>query len=162
MRALVVYDTSYGNTAVIARAICSGLGEGAIVREVETLDASDRTKFDLYVVGLPTQAGRATPSISAWIQQLPHEVVEDARFAAFDTRLPTGGLLGLLMRLIGHAGPRIASGLRSRGAIEIANSQGFIVLGKSGPLAQGEEERAAAWGATLAAVGATAAHDTNA
>ena len=57
---------------------------------------------------------------------------------------------------------RLASELRSRGAKEIANSQGFIVLGKSGPLAQGEEKRAAAWGATLAAVGATAAFDANA
>jgi len=162
MRALVIYDTSYGNTAVIAKAICSGLGDGAMAREVETLDVSDRAKFDLYVVGSPTQAGRATPSIRAWLQQVPREVVEDARFAAFDTRLPTNGKLGLLMRLIGHAAPRIARELRSRGAIEVAPHQGFTVIAKAGPLAQGEVQRATAWGAMLAHAGATVRHGTNA
>lgn len=150
MRALVVYDTSYGNTALIAEAIRAGLGGDAMAREVETLDIESHARFDLYVVGSPTQTGRATPSIRTWVDRIPADAIRGARFAAFDTRYATTGLLGLAMGVLGHAAPRIASALRSRGAIEIAPSEGFIVLGKAGPLAEQEEKRAFAWGESLA------------
>lgn len=150
MRALVVYDTSYGNTTKIAEAIRAGLGGDAKAREVETLDIESHARFDLYVVGSPTQGGRATPSIRTWLERIPGDVVRGARFAAFDTRLPPSGLLGMAMRMIGHAAPRISHALRSRGAIEVAPSEGFVVVGKAGPLAEHEEERALAWGRSLA------------
>jgi len=150
MRAIVVYDTSYGNTAVIAEAIRSGLGDDATAREVETLNASDLSKFDLLVIGSPTQSGRATPSVRTWISQIPGAVVRRLRFVAFDTRLPTDGLLGAIMQIVGHAAPRISHSLRSRGATEIAPAHGFIVTGKAGPLADKEKERAVAWGQSLA------------
>ena len=57
MRALVVHDTSYGNTTKIAEAIRAGLGGDAKAREVETLDIESHARFDLYVVGSPTQEG---------------------------------------------------------------------------------------------------------
>jgi len=155
MRALVVYDTSYGNPAAIAEAIRAGLGDEAIAREVETLDVSSHAKFDLYVVGSPTQTGRATPSVRSWISQIPSDVARGARFAAFDTRLPTNGVAGLILRMIGHAAPRISHALRSRGASEIAPSQGYTVLGKAGPLADQEQKRALAWGQTLAKLAST-------
>jgi len=150
LRALVVYDTSYGNTTRIAEAIRAGLGGDAIAREVETLDIGSHARFDLYVVGSPTQGGRATPPIRAWLEGIPADVTRGARFAAFDTRLPARGLLGIAMQVIGHAAPRISRALRARGAIEVAPSEGFVVLGTAGPLAKQEEERALAWGRSLA------------
>lgn len=150
MNAIVVYDTSYGNTAVVAEAIRSGLGDNATAREVETLDASVVSKFDLVVIGSPTQGGRATPSVRAWISQIPDDVVRCTRFAGFDTRLSTRGLLGVMMQVVGHAASRISRSLRSRGAIEIAPPEGFVVIGKVGPLADNEKQRANAWGRSLA------------
>jgi len=159
MSAIVVYDTSYGNTAVIAKAICAGLGGDAVAREVETLDASDLSKFDLLVIGSPTQSGRATPSVRTWISQIPDGIVRHVRFAAFDTRLPMDGVLGVIMKVIGHAASRISHSLSSRGAIEVAPAEGFIVAGKAGPLAGSEEERALAWGRSLAGASRTAGTD---
>lgn len=147
---LVVYDTSYGNTAVIAKAICSGLGGNAIAREVETLDADSLSGFDTLVVGSPTQGGRPTQSVRSWLDQIPAGALQGSQFAAFDTRLPISGLFGTAMRIVGHAAPRIARGLRARGAREIAPAEGFVVINKDGPLAQNEKERAVAWGKSLA------------
>ena len=63
MKTLVVYDSIYGNTEKIARAI-----GGAIEGEVKVLKADEAyfielQGFDLIFVGAPTQAGR--PSMAA-------------------------------------------------------------------------------------------------
>ena len=97
MKSLVVYDTSYGNTSLVAAAIAKGLGGDAIAIEVEKLGPEHLAGLVLVVVGSPTQAGRPTASIEQWLASLPAQLVYAA---AFDTRL-AGGWLGhgdLLLR----------------------------------------------------------------
>lgn len=151
MKLLVIYDTSYGNTAKIAAAIAQGLGQGASAIEVEKLRPEDHNDAALLVVGSPTQGGRATSSLQQWIEALPNRAV---RVATFDTRLggdTAGWLQRLALDLIGYAAPRIARALGRKGYVLIDTPQGFIVGGGEGPLLSGELARATAWGATLKA-----------
>jgi flavodoxin I len=152
MKYLVVYDTSYGNTAKIGGAIKAGLGADAEAREVETLQPADLANVDLLVVGSPTQGGRPTQSMDAWLRELP-AARKGSRVVVFDTRLgaDTVGMgLRVLMGVIGYAAPRMARALVAKGYTAADDPQGFIVTGKEGPLATGEIDRARAWGEKLA------------
>ena len=56
MKALVIYESMYGNTREIAEAIAAGIGESADVHLVPTVEALDALTEspDLVVVGGPT------------------------------------------------------------------------------------------------------------
>lgn len=149
-RALVVFDSAYGNTAKVAQAVGAALAERYETR-VESLSdvtASDLSGTNLLVVGSPTQGGRPTKNIQDFIDQLPAKSLQGVGVAAFDTRfaLNEHGLgLRLLMKVIGFAAERIAATLESKGGKRVAAPEGFIVEDKEGPLKVGELERAAAW-----------------
>jgi flavodoxin I len=73
---------------------------------------------------------------------------------AFDTRLSArekNPALRLLLKTVGYAAGRIADSLAAKGGKLAAPPEGFIVEGREGPLREGELERAAAWGKTIAA-----------
>ena len=148
MKALVVYDSVYGNTEKIARAIGDGLtGEVKVVR-VGDMNASELRSFDLLIVGSPVHGGRATPAIDAFLKQLPAHSLEGKSVAAFDTRFESeeqGIGLRILMSVIRYAAERIAKDLAKKGGRPIAEPEGFIVEQKEGPLKQGELERASTW-----------------
>ena len=103
MRALVVVESSFGNTRAVAEAVAEGLGD-AEVRSVETAP-EDLVGIDLLVVGGPTHAfgmsrdgtradairqgapgetGR--PGIRDWLATM--EPPEGLAVATFDTRVP--------------------------------------------------------------------------
>jgi flavodoxin len=161
-RALVVYESMFGNTEAVARAVADGLAERLLVETVEVTDAPARVTADLLVVGGPThafgmsraktradavrqgsRAGRQMPAagvgIREWIDATafaPGTVV-----ATFDTKL--------------HASPGSAAGaalrrLRARGLHVADRAQRFYVRGTPGPLLDGELDRARGWGRTLA------------
>lgn len=153
MTALVLYDSAYGNTARIAEAIRAGLGDGATVHLIKDVDPRRLVGLELLVIGSPTQGGRPTPAMLAWLDELPAAYAGSLRFAAFDTRIDADRQvlpLRLLMGIIGYAAQRIAASLVQKGAQQMADPKGFVVTGKEGPLAPGELERARAWAAALA------------
>lgn len=170
MKAVVAYESMYGNTRQIAEAIAAGLGPLGEV-EVSSVNRDDGTAAeggDLVVVGGPTHVhGLATsmsrkaaaqaaeeegdvtlepgaadgPGLRAWLS----ERSGDGRpAAAFDTRLDRSPML------TGAAARGIAKRLRRRGFDVIADPESFLVEDSEGPLAEGETERAQAWGASLA------------
>jgi hypothetical protein len=67
--------------------------------------------------------------------------LEGKKAAAFDTRVK--------LFIHGDAAKKIAKKLEEAGAKIVADSQGFIVQGKEGPLLDGEVERAAEWAASI-------------
>ncbi len=154
MKAIIIYDSLYGNTERIAQAIGDGLtGEVNIVR-VGDGKASELKTFDLLVVGSPVHGGRATPNIDAFVKQLPAHSLEGKRVAAFDTRFESeeqGIGLRLLMSVIRYAAERIAKALVKKGGRLVTEPEGFIVEQKEGPLKQGELERARNWAKGISA-----------
>jgi len=141
MRALVVYDSTYGNTEKIAQAI--GDAVAAQVLRVTEVNPSDLKGFDLLIVGSPTHGGRPTPEIQDLLRG--SLALGGVNAAAFDTRHVSKWTL-----LFGYAAPRIARILKRNGATLVASPEGFFVLGTQGPLKEGELERAAGWAKGIA------------
>jgi flavodoxin I len=136
MKALVVYDSTYGHTEKIARAIGEAIG-GQVLRAGE-VNPADLKGFDLLIVGSPTHGGRPTPEIDGLLKASP--ALEGVNVAAFDTRTAKWSWI------FGYAAPRIARSLTRSGGKLLSPPEGFFVLGTQGPLKDGELERAAGWG----------------
>jgi len=145
MKALVVYDSVYGNTEEIARAIGEAItGEVKVVRAGEA-SPSDLESIDLLVVGAPTQGGRATPAVNQFLDRVAEPAIKGVNVAAFDTRLSKRWV-----GVFGYAAGRIASSLKKKGGTLAAEPEGFFVEGTKGPLKEGELERAAGWAKGIA------------
>ena len=148
MKALVVYDSVYGNTEKIARAIGEALassGEVKIVRAGEA-NAAALASIDLLIVGAPTQSGKPTLAVQEFLGKIPANALKNIRVASFDTRVKV-----FIAKLFGYAAGRIADSLKAKGGNLAAPPEGFLVKGKEGPLVDGELERAAAWAKGLIA-----------
>lgn len=160
MKAVVVYESLFGNTAAIARAIAEGIGS-----DTEALTTDEATDAviagaEVIVAGAPViafglasdktregigggekdpdhPADVAHPSLKSWLESLPAGA---GSAAAFETRLwwsPRG------------ATGSIERGLKGAGYNVVAKSERFVVEGKYGPLREGELDRARAWGRSL-------------
>jgi flavodoxin I len=145
MRALVVYDSVYGNTEKIAEAIGGAIigGEVRVLRAGE-VGPPELENISLLVVGAPTQGGRATPAIRDFLGRVSKAEINGLDAAAFDTRVASR-----VAKIFGYAAGRIAGSLKKKGANLVADPEGFFVEGTKGPLTEGELERAAAWGKGL-------------
>ncbi len=164
MRALVVYETIWGNTGALAGAAADGLRGSAGVERVDLVVATEAPaaidpEIDLLVVGGPTHAfSMSTAStrnnarqqgateipargIREWIDALapPSSAVA---VATFDTRT-------VKPRLPGSAAKKAMRALVAKGFRPVDVPKTFGVHGYSGPIADGELERAREWGATL-------------
>lgn len=159
MKSLIIYDSVFGNTEKISRAIGSALGSGAEVVKVGSSSIKPEglagMKLDLLIVGSPTRAFRPTKDLTAFLRKIPKNGLAGVRCAAFDTRMSLADvksrvLTGMVM-IFGYADKPIANMLRKKGAVftDERHLEGFIVKGTEGPLADGELERAAVWAKEL-------------
>jgi hypothetical protein len=185
MDAIVVYESMFGNTQVIARAVSLGLAADMHVIDIVEVGSAPTTLtegLDLVVVGGPThQFGMSRTSSRAaaagetedelvspgiglreWLLSLERGFASIAA-AAFDTRVqikpkPVPGMTKphLLPGSAAHAAERR---LRKLGFHIAAPAESFAVEGMSGPLAVGEEDRAHDWGRYL---GSLFAHSSSA
>jgi hypothetical protein len=174
MRALVVYESMYGNTRMIADNIADGLRADYEVTVVPVGKATPElvAAADLVVAGAPTHLrGLSTPKsrqmaaqaaakagsglrldpdaggpgMQDWLQGIGHR---DGLAAAFDTRVN-----GLAL-LTGRASRRIAKLLKRHGYRLVAAPQGFLVC-SHGTLLDGEASWARRWGMTLGSASKT-------
>ena len=143
MKAVVLYDTAYGNTRTIAESVASGLGRGAAAVPVGGFDPGALHPGDLLVVGSPINGWKPTARITEALAELGRRGLTGVKAAAFDTRVK--------MFIHGDAARKIAKALAAAGAGIIGEPMAFYVKGSEGPLIDGEAERAAAWAAGLAA-----------
>jgi len=142
MKALIVYDSVYGNTEKIARAVAEAITPAYEVKVLGVGEAnpSELASADLLIVGSPTHAGRPTPAVQDLLNKVPKLSLQGINVAAFDTRITTK-----LVRVFGYAAGRIARNLKGKGGTLIASPEGFFVTASKGPLKEGELERAAVW-----------------
>ena len=142
MKILIVYDSVYGNTEKIARAIAGALTPSGEVKVLcpSEVNLSELKAVDLLIVGSPTQGGRPTPAIQDFLNRLPEPAIKGINVAAFDTRFSTK-----LVGIFGYAAGKIAGSLKTKGGTLILSPEAFFVKGREGPLKEGELERAAGW-----------------
>jgi flavodoxin I len=140
MKALIVYDSVYGNTEKIAKAIGDAITGEVTVLRVGEVNSSELKTYDLLIVGSPTQGGRPTPAIQDFLNKVSEPAFKGTNVAAFDTRISTK-----LVGVFGYAAGRIAGNLKGKGGTLIASPEGFFVKSTKGPLKVGELERAVGW-----------------
>lgn len=153
MKALVFYDSVFGNTEQIAQAIGQALGspENVETLRVSNVKPEQLTGLDLLVVGSPTRGFRPTPAISDLLKRVPENGLKGVKVAAFDTRFTRDEIessifiLRILVNIFGYAAKPIADRLKDKGGDLIVPPEGFYVEGMEGPLKEGELERAADW-----------------
>lgn len=157
MAVLVVYDTVFGNTGQIAKAIADALTGASDVRLVSVADTASLNfkGVDLLIVGSPTRGFRPTPKTMEFVHGIPDEVVRGLPAATFDTRIDPADIRPAPLRWIvkagGYAADVLAGALARRGAVVISPSAGFAVTRTQGPLKPGEPERAERWARDIAA-----------
>ena len=142
MKALIVYDSVYGNTEKIAKAIAEAITPSNEVKVLRVGDAnpSELASVNLLIVGSPTHAGRPVPAVQDFLKKIPELSLKGISVAAFDTRISKK-----IVGVFGYAAGRIAGNLKKKGGTLIASPEGFFVTGGQGPLKEGELERAAGW-----------------
>lgn len=147
MDTLVVYDSQYGNTERIARAIADTAKAASTVRLVRVnADASPAIgQPDLLIIGSPTQGWRPTSAMQSFLSAMIAELPAGMMVACFDTRFPKPRWL------TGSAARSMARTLRKAGASLVVPPESFFVDGKEGPLVAGELDRAPGWADALLA-----------
>jgi flavodoxin len=158
MKAMVVYDSAYGNTEKIAQAIGQALGptEDVTTVRVGNVKPEQLAGFTLLVVGSPTQKFRPLGTITGFLKSIPRNGLNGVKVAAFDTRITQAeidkvGILAFFVKIFGYAAKPIASQLQKNGGKLVVAPEGFYVEGTEGPLVEGELERAADWARQIAA-----------
>jgi hypothetical protein len=175
MRVVIVYESMFGNTHLIADAIAEGLAPGNEVTVVPVAEAARELLdgADLVVAGGPTHihgmsrarsragavetahkegsqltldASAEGPGLRDWLAGLGQI---QARGAAFDTRLAGSAML------TGRASKTIAKLLERHGMALLAPAESFLVT-KDNRVRPGEQDRAGQWGRELAALLPTA------
>ena len=166
-KALVVYESMFGNTSQVAAGVARGLRlEGLDVELVEVSSAPTQLPRDLelLVVGAPTHAfslsRRSTRAdavrqgapaeceqkgLREWLGTVRFDPARPPNLAVFDTRIAK---VRWLPKAAGPTAVRLAHkyGLRA-----VGNPVAFIVADLQGPLVDGEVDRAVAWGRLLPA-----------
>ncbi|MBN1899345.1 MAG: flavodoxin family protein [Spirochaetes bacterium] len=151
MKALIVYDSFFGNTEKIALGISKALGPKVKAKalKVGNVKMEQLIGLDLLIVGSPTRAFRPTKAITDLLKSLPSNGLKGVKVAAFDTRISPdkikSRLLTRLVKWLGYAAEPIDSRLRKKGGSPVLPPEGFFVDDSKGPLTKGELERAAGW-----------------
>lgn len=159
MKACVVYESFFGNTEQLARAVARGLGDVPVL-EVGQTTVADLDQVDLIVLGGPTHAfsmtrpttrrdahrqgasaGDEDRGLRELIAELPPVVATP--IATFDTRVAKA------KRLPGSAAKAATRELRHHHHAAVVEQVSFYVEDTPGPLLDGELERATAWGQSL-------------
>lgn len=160
MRAIVVYESHWGNTATVAQAIADGIGSGTRALNTDEATAAALSGVDLIVAGAPViafalpragvqrqlaadikaprPADVSHPLLRTWLDAVPRG---RGWSAAFETRIWWS---------IRGATSTIENKLRQAGYEPLTKAERFIVSGGYGPLREGELDRAREWGASLA------------
>jgi len=141
MKALVLFDSNYGNTKMIAKTISDELGEDSKAVSVADFRAELLEGIHLLVVGSPILAWRPSEKMRAFLSGLRSGQLESIKAASFDTRIKTF--------MSGDAAKKIANSLKKAGAEIIVPPQMFFVKGTGGPLLEGEKEKATQWAESL-------------
>ena len=148
MKSLVVYESRYGNTAEVARAIAAALEASGPVRVVEAAEPSafDLLGVDLFVLGGPTEGHGVSHTLRDRVQALPDGALQGIAAATFDTRVNWPEFM------MGSAAKGLAKALERLGAELVVPPESFLVRNCKPPeLVPHELARTAEWATHLRA-----------
>lgn len=158
MKTLLIYDSLYGNTKLLAETIRDAIpGEVKLVHANE-VDPTEISEYDLLIIGAPTHSAGPSPTTKNLLQRIDRSIIKGKPIATFDTRLTESAFdkkwLSKLVFAMGFAAPKIARDLKQKGAQIVGKPGDFYVTGGEGPLKDGEIERATIWAQQIGELGA--------
>ena len=147
VKALVVYDSMFGNTEKVAKALAAGLESGGVVDvdvvKVDSVKFDELGRVDLLCVGSPVHAWNMSKPMKEFLERLKSvEGLRGKKAFAFDTKMKS--------RLAGSAGGKIERKLKDLGFIIVKPSESAIVKNREGPLEENAERTFKQIGAELA------------
>lgn len=153
MRTLLIYDSKYGNTKIIAEAVRGAIPGPVEMAHIEKVSPAMIADYDLVILGTPTHGAGPSEPVKNFLEKLDRSILAGKKIAVFDTRITKSGMpnrfLGQLVHWMGFAAPKMARQLRGKGAVVVGEPGGFFVTGGEGPLDEGELAHAADWTESL-------------
>jgi len=147
MRAIVVFDSQYGNTRMVGEEIARGISEAGHVEvlavDVDHVPLERAQASDLLVLGSPNHIGRATRATKRFVRAIGGANLAQKRIALFDTCF--AGQEGDVTR-------ELEAALRKEepSLVLAAPSLSVVVEKMKGPIRIGELPKARAFGRRLA------------
>jgi len=147
-KVIVVYESKYGNTKLVAETIAEGMreveGVETVVSEVKRVDLSKVPDYDAILVGSPTHIGGPTWGVKRFISKLGKLPLEGKFFAAFNTYL--------LDKSFEQATKKLEKRIRNKvpGAKLAAPGLSIRVKGMKGPISEGELPKCREFGKKIA------------
>jgi len=145
--ALIVFDSWYGNTRLVAEEIARGISStGRVtttVTSVQELNPPRMRQYDIIVIGSPNHQGAATHSVRRLLHELALERLDSKTISLFDTcsRRQSAPVTIKMRRALTHDDPSLH--LASPGI-------SVVVDGMQGPIHEGEVSKCREFGARLA------------
>ena len=91
VKVIVVYQSKYGNTKLVAETITEGMskveGIEAVIKELKEVDLNKISDYDGILIGSPNHYGGPTKGIKEFIDRLGILRLKGKSFAVFDTYL---------------------------------------------------------------------------
>lgn len=128
-KALILYDSVYGNTKKVAMFLSRGLEAGGVhvdSNSIQDFDAKELINYDVIGIGGPTHFHGASESMKSFLSKIKHLKMENKQGFAFETKAD--------FRLAGSAAKRIVKYLKKMRLTIIHPVVTGIVLDKEGPL----------------------------
>ena len=146
---IVVYESKYGNTRLVAETIIEGIkevsGTETALKELKEVDLSQLADFDIILIGSPNHIGSATKGIRKFIDNLGKLNLEGKQAAVFDTYM--GKDYEKAVKKMEKQISQKAPGLK------IATpGLSILVKGMKGPIADGELAKCRGFGVRIAAM----------
>ncbi|MDD5311461.1 MAG: flavodoxin domain-containing protein [Dehalococcoidia bacterium] len=146
-KVIIVYESKYGNTRLVAEMIAKGLNQfpdvEATVAEVARVDPELTVNYDALLIGSPNHIGGPTRGISKFIGRLGKLDLKHKWMAVFDTY--TGNDFQKAMRKMEQQLSR-----KVHGIILIAPGLSIRVDQTKGPVASGEHPKCEEFGVGFA------------
>lgn len=146
-KAIVIYESKYGNTRLVAEMIAGGMaqvtGTEAVLAEINDVDLNRLDDFDAIIIGSPNHMGRATKSTGKFIDKLGKLNLEEKHGAVFDTYIARD-----FEKAVKKMEKQIAE--KVPGLKLVAPGLSVKVTGIKGPVAGGELPKSKEFGVKIA------------
>ena len=146
-KVIVVYESKYGNTKLVAETIIEGMSEvegiETVLSELKEVDLNKVIDYDAILVGSPNHYGGPTKSVRKFIDKLGKLPLKEKMFAVFDTYFR-----GDFEKAAKKMEKRINE--KAPGLKQIAPGLSIKVQGVKGPIVEGELPKCKEFGNKIA------------
>ncbi|MFB0567809.1 MAG: flavodoxin family protein [Candidatus Bathyarchaeia archaeon] len=139
IKAIVVYDSRFGNTEKIARALARGMEKQGVKVDcvkVDEVDVQKLVEYDFLAIGGPTHMLGMSEPMKEFLEELKTVDISGKKGFCFDTRVQSR-----LNRFdLNSAAKRIEKKMKKMKVKMIKSRKSAIVEGREGPLEKGAQE----------------------